>query len=153
MKNKTKTYILLIVVLGIWGTIGFKIFSAFNPESPGADEETFEVSFTPETVSQAEAFTVETVDRDPFLGTLTVKRSTGSSKRRADTKTFNWIPIQYQGVVKRQNSKQEIFIVNINGKQHLMRKGQEIDSVTLISGSAKQITVTYKKHRKTVDAQ
>jgi len=58
-----------------------------------------------------------------------------------------WKPISYQGTIKQ--NKQQIFIVTINGAQHLLKRGQTRDSVTLIYGNAKSITMRYKKQSKT----
>jgi len=86
--NKKKTYILLVTVLAIWGTIGYKIINGINP-----------------------------------------------------------------GLVKKQNSAEKVFVVNINNKQYLLKQGQTIDSVTLVKGNTKQIVMRYQNKLQTVKRQ
>lgn len=152
LKNKTKTYLLLVVVLGIWGVIGYKIWSGFNTEVPEAKQQEFAVSFNPKTNTVIDTFSVQTAERDPFLGTLTLqklkKTNTTKSKKQDN---FVWLPISYQGLVKKQDSKEEVFIVNIRGKQYVLKLGQKIDSVTLVKGNIKNIVVRYKNKQKTID--
>ena len=110
------------------------------------------MSFNPKTNTTVDTFSVQATDRDPFLGTLrskkTKKVNTTKSKKQD---IFVWLPISYQGLVKKQGSKQEVFIVNISGKQYLVKPGQKIDGVTLLKGNVKNIVVRYKNKQKTID--
>ncbi len=152
MKNKTKTYILLVAVLGIWGIIGYKILSAFGPEKEVLND-TFQVTaFKPKTSEEIDTFSVKTVSRDPFLGTLTKKKKPIVKQKKVIPKPeFKWVPIIYHGAISNKSSKSQIFVVSINGKQHLMKIGQEVDGVKLKSAITKNIVVTYKGKRKTIN--
>lgn len=138
---------LLIAVLGIWGIIGYRIITALNPEIPEAISQDFAVNFNPKTNTEVGTFSVQTAHRDPFLGTLTVQRNTNS--RNTNRKKINWPPISYLGVIKKQGATKQVFVVNINGQQHLLKLGQRMDSITLIRGNAKAIVMRYKIQQKT----
>ncbi len=155
MKNKTKTYILLVLVLGIWGTIGYKIITGLNPDVPVQAENNINVSFTPEKIKTTDTFSVQTTERDPFLGTLTRrnKSRTKANKSVKPIKEENVPQITYQGLVRKQSSSQQVFVVTVNGKQHLLKRGQTIDKVKLIRGNAKEIVVSNNNKQQTIKLQ
>lgn len=151
MKNKTKTYLLLVTVLAIWGIIGFKIVSTLNPDVPKASLYNEQVAFNPEIKSEVDTFSVQIVNRDPFLGTLMVKKPKVKTKSIKPKEPLVWVPVIYQGNVNKQASKNKVFVVSINGVQHLMKKGQTIEGITLIKGNNTEIVVSYKGARKTIN--
>jgi len=150
MKKNTKTYLLIVAVLGIWGTIGYQIIAGLNPNEIEAVKDNIDLAFNPKTTKSIDTFSIQTIDRDPFLGTLTQKSIKTNRKTIKDTIS---IPITYNGLIKRQNSSGQVFVVNINGIQHLLKKGQTINEVSLIRGTDKQIVVRYKNKQKTISIQ
>lgn len=147
MKNKTKTYILLTLVLGIWGVIGYRILSVANPTLPDIAQQNGDVNFKPKTRIENDTFSIKTVNRDPFLGTLLIKKK--SKPRRTKPKEpFIWKPVIYHGIISNQNSKTKVYIVSIDNQQHLMKLGQVVNEVKLIRGNKNSIIVSYKGDRK-----
>lgn len=149
MQNKTKTYILLAFVLGIWGVIGYKIISTINPAAPDMVKAEFKVSFTPKANTVLDTFSIQTTKRDPFLGTLNTKKE--SIAKKIKKPEMVWIPILYHGNVTKQASKNKVFVVTIDGEQVLMKVGKTNKEVTLIKGTANEITISYKGNRKTIN--
>ena len=143
MKTKKKTYILLFFVIAVWGAIIYQIVSALNPELPEPQKHSFAKNEDFRVDTKMDTFSIKTVNRDPFLGTLLKKEIKKVTKK---VKTIPWIPISYQGTIKKNN--QQIFIVTIKGSQHLLKKGQVKDSVTLVYGSVKSVTLRYKSQLK-----
>lgn len=147
MKTKKKTYLLLVLVLGVWGTIAYKIVTGLNPDVP-------ELS-TPQTMAinhfkvdtKIDTFSITTLDKDPFLGTVYKKKLANSPNKRK--KQSLWLPIEYLGIVNSKHQKNQVFIVAVNGKQSLFKKGQSQDSITLLSGNKKRVTLKYKGSIKT----
>ncbi len=150
MKNKTKTYILLTLVLGVWGAIGYRIVSTINPSGPDMVQQNFEVSFNPKTNTEVDTFSIQVANRDPFLGTLLVKKKPVKSVKKQAQPKVVWLPVLYHGTISKQNTKTKVFIVSISGQQNLMRIGQIINDVKLIKANNNNITVTYKGARKTI---
>ncbi len=151
MNKNTKTYVLLGGVLLIWGIIGFRIYSALSP-----DEETLafteEITFKPKKAITKDTFTIKADYRDPFLGNFGVsskKRATKTTKK----KTVNFPQISYTGLITDQKTKKHIFFVTIAGTQYLMKRGNQQNEVTLVSGSSKHIRVRYKGVVKTIPLQ
>lgn len=145
MKTKKKTYILLLLVVAIWGTIGYEIISALNPELPEVKSQNSLANIDYKVNTVIDTFSIETVNRDPFLGTLLKKPITKTIKKK---KSIQWKKITYQGTIKQNKTKQQIFIVTINGSQYLLKKGQIKDSITLAYGNDKSVTMRYKNQLK-----
>jgi hypothetical protein len=145
----------LIAVIGIWGTIAYKVINGINPEMPETNIESQLTSFTPKPIQEKDTFSIEPVERDPFLGTLIKKKAVISSSNKP-SKTKEELPlpqIVYRGIIKEQKSSNQIFAVDINGNQYLLKKGQEINGVKLINGNSKEITISFDKRTHTILAQ
>lgn len=83
LKTKKKTYLLLVVVLGVWGMIGYRIWAGLNPEAPKMVQQDVNINFNPNTGTAIDTFSIQTIARDPFLGTLTTKKKlTNTVKKR-----------------------------------------------------------------------
>ena len=137
MKTKTKTYVLLTLVLSIWGVIGYKIISATNPKSTEVVQHA-DVSFTPSVKKEADTFSIQTTNRDPFLETLLVKNRLKTQRLKPKT-SLVWKPIVYHGIISNQNSKVKVFIISIDGQQYLIQRGQTINDIKLIRGHSKSV--------------
>lgn len=155
LKNKSKTYLLLAVVLCVWGTIGYKLINGISPDIAKVNEENFDFSFNPKTNTEIDTFSIKTVERDPFLGTLSRKKNNRNASTKSSKKVIkdNSQVITYGGLVKKQNSSDYVYIVNINKNQYLLKKGQTADSVKLIKGKEKEITIRYRNKNKTIKRQ
>ena len=143
MKSKLSTYLLIVAVAGIWGTISYKVISGINADPPEVAVTTPMSGFNPKPIEKKETFSISEVDRDPFLGTLERKNKPKekNTRRPMVSKPVNVPKIDFAGIVK--NGNNQVFVITINGKQHLMRKGQTIDAVKLLSGNSKQIVVRF----------
>lgn len=149
MKNKTKTYILLTLVLGIWGVVGYKVLSVAIPTLPNMAQQNIDVNFNPKIRTEIDTFSIKMVNRDPFLGTLLVKKKSVPKKIKPKM-ALVWKPIIYHGNVSKQDGKAKVFIISIDNQQHLMKLGQIINEVKLVGGNNKSVILSYKGNRKTI---
>lgn len=149
MKNKNKTYLLLAIVLVVWGILGLKIVGAINPE-PNEDHITvITEKFVPKAIKKRDTFSIVANYRDPFLGTL--PKGTHKKKRVAPKKEK--LPeknILYSGSIMDAQTKKRIFFVNIDGQQHMLSKNDAVDEVRLVSGNTNWIKVKYQGKTKTI---
>jgi len=148
--------LLLVAVLGLWGTIGYKVISALDPEESEVVAENISVDFSPEK-TKVDAFSITQMERDPFLGKLTrntakTKKSQNKSAKKPDLEN-PWPQIQYQGMVKKQGATSEIFIITINQQQYLLKRNQELEDIKLLKGNSKEIQVRFNKKTKTFTVQ
>lgn len=139
MSKNVKTYLLLGVVLIIWGFIGFKVFKTISkkPEIPVVQPST---RVRQKTLKKKDTFTLMANYRDPFLGTLP------GTKKKAVKQTVNKKPkvrqaIVYSGLVSQSKSGKTRYFVTIDGKQHIMSINEEINGVTLLNGNSQSIKV------------
>lgn len=141
----------MLGVLIIWGLIGFKIVTTLNPDAPELVHQNDAVLFSPQESHAIDTFSIRPSERDPFLGTLYIKKKTNTSEiiRQPKLET-EWIPILYQGIVSKQDSKEKICVVSINGQQHLMKVGQDMSGVKLIRASNTEILVSYQGLKKAI---
>lgn len=152
MAKKGKTYLLLTVVLGIWGTIGYQIYSKMRPDESPIIAVNSSVSFSPKQEIIKDTFSISSSHRDPFLGTAYQKKRKSNKttyvKKSKDTIVFP--KITYKGVISKQQSSQNIYIIEINNSQQLFKVGKQFNDVTLIKGDKKSVLVSFKGKRKTV---
>ncbi|TPN87679.1 hypothetical protein [Aquimarina algicola] len=145
LKSKKSLYILLPLVVFIWGAIIFQVLGAFSDDDPIFNENT-QIDVSEITTKEREVFTIEPLERDPFLGTLyqPKKKKSKSTKPRVQKQTaFLWPNIQYKGLVSGNNNN-AIYLISINGVDQLMKVKQTIDQVTLIKGASSTIRLKYK---------
>ena len=121
--------------------IGYRIWAGLNPGAPEVVQQGVTVAFNPKTNTEIDTFSVQSFNRDPFLGTLSKPKT---KPRKHYKSEMIWIPIQYHGIVSKQNKKDKVFVVSIEGQQYLIKIGQEIKGVKLIKGSSTNIYVSYK---------
>lgn len=150
VKKNKKTYLLLAVVLGIWGIIGFKLLKVVNPSPIKAEELAFNETFVPKQVKARDTFSLALNYRDPFLGTVYApKRTKKPSKKIVKPKTPEKA-ISYTGFITDKASKEKIFFVTIEGQQHMMVLNQVVADVKLVQGTKNSIKVRYEGHSKTI---
>lgn len=150
MKNKRAIYILLPVVLGIWGLVIYEFVSfgsaeAIVPESPSHWD------IQPHTYKEPQKIIIETNYRDPFLGTLhvaaapvTQPKKQKKPKKVKTTPELVWPAIQYKGVLSDVKEKKKTFLLIINGKNYFMSIGDTADGIFLKSGDKESVYVKYQ---------
>lgn len=144
MKKNNKTYLLLALVLGIWGIIGFKVIKVANP-APRlvADMGTNEI-FVPKQLKKRDTFSIVANYRDPFLGTVHAPKKT---RKAIPKKVKRQVPekvIAYTGFITDKASKQKVFFVTVDGQQQMMGLNDIFKEVKLMGGTKDKIKVRYK---------
>ena len=147
LKNKKKTYSLLVLVIAVWGYIAYYIITSLNPSLP--DYTDSKITFKDDFVLKDtfEKFSIQKVDRDPFLGTIEIPKLQKRNKVKIKKKA-KWKPIDYLGMVANDVNKDRVFILSIANQQVLLKQGYTHDSVKVIRGDAKKITLKYKGQTK-----
>lgn len=164
MKNKTITYILSIVVLIIWGTIVYKIFSHSDIESENTNKvNNYSQINDSKTI---DTFSLSLSYEDPFLkGTKKIKttiqdiaksdnkykqnyikKKMGSQKR--ENTSIVWPSIRYEGMIKSQNMTTAI--VKINNKSYFIQQDEIVENVRIQKITQDSIIVEYQQKYKIV---
>lgn len=155
MKNKKVTYILLVISIGLWGFIGWKVFSAFNysqPEAPTVKKEK-------EVVEKDSVFLLLNY-RDPFLGKYSsrvILKDTVPPRKRvvnviSPPKQEPELPIiQYKGTMN--VGKIALVILQKNGNVYTIKVGEEVDGFKLIKMDDYKITLSNGKKKYEIPIQ
>lgn len=155
MKNKKRTKYLLLAVILIYGAIIARFFMLSNEGGDTLFTPEVTTTFTPTEYTIKESFTITNEYRDPFLGTLSKGSqitSTTSSKQKTQTTEDTYFPsVRYMGVISDAGSNKKVLSLQINTKEYITKVGSVVDSVRVISGSTKNVTVSYKGKRKTIN--
>lgn len=148
MSKQAKTYVLLAVVLVIWGLIGVKVVGALSPDMEAEKLEQPTVVLPRQNIKK-DTFQLIANYRDPFLGTFpksqTKKKKTVSKQPPKVKKN-----IVYSGSVSATDNSGALFFVTIDGQQFVMSKRQEENGVKLLSGNNTSIRVRYDGISETV---
>ncbi|XLS30049.1 hypothetical protein ACJD0Z_04310 [Flavobacteriaceae bacterium M23B6Z8] len=146
MKNKRNTYLLLVLVLAIWGIIGYRIVGALAPDDTEITKPVITAEFNPKPIQERERFSISSYNRDPFLGTIKVKKTHKPQKQVNTTapKEEPWPDIRYAGRVGDSESEEDIFFIYINDTQHLFTNGFETNGVKLLKGDASGVMLRFK---------
>ncbi|WP_394748235.1 hypothetical protein [Spongiimicrobium salis] len=152
MKKQTKTYVLLGVVLVIWGMIGFRVYSSLSPES--VENEVGSVTtFRPQKIKERERFAIVADYRDPFLGTLPVKKVRKKKKQKAVQPQEPMPEIKYTGYITDTETQGKIYFISMAGQQYMLSPREKVGEMTLIRGTEKSVKVRFKNKTHTIPLQ
>ena len=135
--------------------IGYRVWSGLSPDITETALAKYDMSFNPQTAKTIDTFSIQTLERDPFLGTLSSPKNLVklSAPRQKPIETELLPSITYNGMLKKQSASDQVFVVNINANQFLLKKGQTADSVKLVNGNENEISVRYRNRSLTIKRQ
>lgn len=155
MKNKKNIYILLPIVLGIWGMVIYRLFSFSNPDT-NIPATASNFTFKPIEVKARDTFSIDVNYRDPFLGKMysnDVQKKNTSHVPKVKKDTLIWPNIIYKGLVSDSKEKKKVFLVSINGQTYFMNEKTTEQEVTLKKGDRNTIEVLYKGKKNKIGIQ
>jgi hypothetical protein len=162
--NKTTQIFLAIALLGIWGTIFYRVYVGM--ESDGENNfQTWQLPIIDTTAAIEEAgFALRLDYGDPFFGrtyeaptydefaemptssginTITqAPPATNLSKQKK--KNIQFPKIVYQGLVTNKQTNQQVAILKINQKTHRLQSGQKVDDIQLTKMHRDSVRIYYK---------
>lgn len=151
MKNKKNIYILLPVVLLIWGVVLFQFFS-FSMSGEVITTASPEFDIKPFKLKERTSFLIDVNYRDPFLGSVyspekdpkTIPQKVQEKRVPKPEETIVWPVIQYKGMLSDPKEKNKRFMLVISGKNYFMKTGDTQDEIFLKEGDKESIYVRYK---------
>lgn len=152
MKSKKNIYILLPIVLLIWGAVMYQFFYFSTTEKSQA---TISTAFFYKTINikKRDTIAINVNYRDPFLGKMYVekgngivgkKKTTNLKKTQKIVEPIVWPVIVYKGIVSDIKEKNIVYMLIINGQTFLMRKGETENEIFLKEGDRESVYVKYK---------
>lgn len=147
MKSKKNIKILLPLVVLIWGLVIYNIVDAFSSEDIAKNSHTTS-SFKAPKVVEKETFAMLPISSDPFLGTIYHKPKANKKKQRKVIQEIEWPTIKYEGFISGATKKTTVFMLTINGYQHLVKKGDTLQRLKVLKGNQENIKLKYKGQTK-----
>lgn len=156
LKNKKALYVLVPVVLIIWGMIGYRIYKGMSDDTPDFLVEQTNMQPIVEML-EPDTFSIIAEYRDPFLGKIRspkprvnqTKKKPVQVKKKPEP-VLIWPSITYGGMIKNQKTNKLIAMVKINGKDNLMAVGNVVSEVRLVKVYPDSIKVALGKVEKMV---
>jgi hypothetical protein len=159
MKSKVTSWILLPVVLGIWGTIGWKVYVSMR-----GDESNGPVIVKEELVQQKrndrDSFVLLLNYRDPFLGKTDLHeakkdRTVSNQPMKAEVKKTDlalkqWPAIRYSGLVKRTSDQKSVGFLNVDGRSEFVQTGMILGEIRIGKIWKDSVEVYWEKDRRVV---
>jgi len=138
LKNKKAIYILLPLVIFIWGIVIYNIFSSMGG---GSEIVLVNTAIPEESVSRQiaiDTFSITANYRDPFLGKIVSGKPKPIKKqfkkrppiKKKPIQPIRWPSISYGGMIRNQQTNKLIAMVKINGKDNLMNEGGVVAGIS-----------------------
>ncbi|OFX36396.1 MAG: hypothetical protein A2X08_14920 [Bacteroidetes bacterium GWA2_32_17] len=163
MKNKSVRYILIFLVVLVWGTIAYKLFSYVN-----SDEDEIVSQNIPKQKNEqntvSDTFQLASNYRDPFLGKGNNSNNQNGNPNnqkvikivkqkeipKVEKTIINWPKFSYQGIITNQKSKNQTGLLKINGKDFIIYQGNVINEVEINKLFNDSVIVKYAGELKTI---
>ncbi|MBL4669091.1 MAG: hypothetical protein HRT73_08110 [Flavobacteriales bacterium] len=159
MKKKNTLYIMVPIVVLVWGFVLFQLFGSFF-SSPNYAKETIEKIVNIDEIKK-DTFSIIANYRDPFLGKKVRNKGRGNSRSNTSANSRKRIPTQikaekpwpivvYNGMIKNNNSDRRVGIVKVGGKEYLVKEKDVVAEVTILSINKNEVNVRFQKESKTI---
>lgn len=153
--KKSKTYILLVVVVIVWGFLLFKVYKAFFGEKDQILIQYNRKEKRLEDSSPIDTTQIEYPNRDPFLGTLYKPKSivetiTRPKPRKIITYDSIFSGIIYKGYMQSKKDSSYLYIINYNQRSLVLKPNDKFGEITFLGGDAEGIQVKFKTKTKTI---
>ena len=164
MSKKKINIALILVVLGLWGTVAYKAISQYyfsNELAFDGVQNQANVNFSK---IEKDTFNLETIGRDPFLNKSTapvikpVKSAPTVFKKPVNAQPkivkpkeiLVWPEVHYYGYIKSREKKEELILVKIQNKLYKLRKNDQIDGLFIKKVYNDSVEVYFNKEKRIV---
>jgi len=161
---------LILVVLGLWGAVGYRFIKNNYPQHDITDVNHSSNKISQKLIVERDTFLLEPLARDPFLDRKKIEDNTYKnvirkshynklSTKRASILTYTikriyWPEIQYCGFIQSSSKNEKVILVKIDGelvkmhrneiKYNLIVKDVCKDSISIILGKQKKVFKHYR---------
>ncbi|TRW97027.1 hypothetical protein [Flavobacterium gawalongense] len=163
--KKKINIVLIILVLGLWGTVAYKTISQyFFSKELMANKTELNDELTLNEINK-DTFNLGKVARDPFLNRQNQTDSFVSKKYYSKIPNvkiksnpivlkpkviINWPLISYHGYIRSKDKNEELILVKIDKRLYKLRKDDEIEGVTVKKVYNDSIEVNFNKGKKII---
>lgn len=133
--GSSKNIILGIIVVAVWGAIGYKIVSYFN-KSKVVELPTTNVFKTAGIKVKRDKFNLDASYRDPFLNEIKEKIVKSEPNSFDDfqrtKKQAKWPEIKFNGIVETSSKDKKVGLLQVDKKVYLINEGDSTAKITVI---------------------
>jgi hypothetical protein len=159
-KKKIALYVMLPLVIAVWGYIFFRVFDQIFSDPIFASKQNSKVVDLDKI--EPDTFSIVANYRDPFLGSQSNsfnpnKTSTNQQHLKGNNSnshsTINqkkWPVIEYKGMIKNNNSNQRVAIVIINNNEQIIKQGDVVQDISILKITKEEIKVRFQKETKLI---
>lgn len=160
MKSRKTAYVMLPLVLAIWGTIGWKVYASLGNE-PAAVTAERTAPVKDRSVQLPDTIRLIANYRDPFLDKLvatekpTVKPIRNPKPAQPGTPQVSqpvqvWPQVTYHGLIKRSGDEKTVGFLRVNGTSHFIRGNEAAGVVNVVRLWKDSVEVAWGKEKKIV---
>jgi hypothetical protein len=154
MKNRKLTYVLVPLVLFIWGLIIFKVNKhSHHPQKPSIVINSIKNS-NPGIETDSAAMILNY--RDPFLGGIALSAQSREELLNQNTSfstslksVLNFPLTKYSGLVTNTKNKFKVGLIKIENKEFLATEGDLLGGEKIVRLFADSVVISFKKTKKT----
>ncbi len=147
MKNKLLTYLLLVLVIVVWGLIFVRLFGSKNEEQKIQKGNMIKNSIDSSILNTK--YTLRFNYADPFLGQKNSISQVRKPKKFIEVKDQpkpEPIEVQYLGMISNKKQKSVLALIRLNGQEYYLSLGETMNGLELIK--CDEIEIVLKKGNK-----
>lgn len=153
--KKNINIVLILVVLGLWGTVGYKTINQYFFPKNQIDVTSATYSGNTIKIAEKDTFELKPIARDPFLSrslvvtekpkTIVVRtvRPSQPTLPKEPKYTAPFPTINYYGYIKSTDKKNELVLLKINSKLNKVRLNDNIEGLIVKKIFKDSIQVSY----------
>jgi len=163
MTKKKINIVLIIIVLGLWGAVGYKTITQYFSSKDlivNIDKTDYKLNLN---VIDKDTFLLGKISRDPFLNKqyqitdpFEIKQSPQIAILEVSPKIvvskpkeiMHWPSISYHGYIKSNGKNQELILLKIDGKLFRVRKNDIVQKLTVKEVSNDSIEVIFNQEKR-----
>ncbi len=155
MNKKHINIVLIIAVVGLWGTVLYKYVNRFfNTDELAYTSQDFSMPIIAKI--EKDTFAIKPLERDPFLGKLLIKKQNNFIPKNVVIKTpivktpeikidKPFPRVQYFGYIKSQDKSEKLILLKVNNKLERVRLNSNIDGLIIKQIYKDSVVVSYGK--------
>ncbi len=152
-------YILLPLVIIIWGIILYKFFTAVNTSHSATENLINPVNRADTSLFKIDTFSISNNYRDPFSQNIVsspkinknrIVKTLPEKEVVTNVVVVKWPSIVYSGVIKSKKSLQMLALVKINGESNFITRNTTLMGIELLDVFNDSIRVDYMGQQKTI---
>lgn len=147
MKNKKLTIILLPLVVAIWGTIFWKIFSGGNQTPSPATPVSRQQMGVQEGNAVRDTINLSFQYPDPFLGTRWQEPDEMEAPVNPVVRpnvVVAWPSVEYMGSVGKHNGTKRLAMLVIGSREFLVRENETTQNIKILSIARDSVKLEYQ---------